>query len=213
MASIMDGERQFHIRTIPEEVGRYVIMPGDPGRVPKIAALLDDAKQVAQNREYNVYTGYLDGEKVTVCSTPYLAEHSARCEAARSGAPENGYETFSRVLGAYIDTYEAHPEYIRFLQDMAFYALREQLTESVRYMCFSRPVATGLDKPGREALVRGMEDGSVRRDLDLEMVYLNLVNLLTGGVNFRILIDEATQMKIIRSSAEILLYYVKNSGR
>lgn len=29
-----------------------------------------------------------------------------------------------------------------------------------------------------------MEDGSVRRDLDLEMVYLNLVNLLTGGVNF-----------------------------
>ena len=65
MASIMDGERQFHIRTIPDEVGRYVIMPGDPGRVPKIAALLDDAKQVAQNREYNVYTGYLDGEKVT----------------------------------------------------------------------------------------------------------------------------------------------------
>ena len=134
-------------------------------------------------------------------------------EDARTGAPENGYETFSRILGAYIDTYEAHPEYIRFLQDMAFYALREQLTESVRYMCFSRPVATGLDKPGREALVRGMEDGSVRRDLDLEMVYLNLVNLLTGGVNFRILIDEATQMKIIRSSAEILLYYVKNSGR
>ena len=43
MASIMDGERQFHIRTIPDEVGRYVIMPGDPGRVPKIAALLDDA--------------------------------------------------------------------------------------------------------------------------------------------------------------------------
>ena len=86
----------------------------------------------------------------------YLAEHSARCEATRSGAPENGYETFSRVLGAYIDTYEAHPEYIRFLQDMAFYALREQLTESVRYMCFSRPVATGLDKPGREALVRGI---------------------------------------------------------
>mgnify|MGYP001137313610 CR=1 FL=1 len=81
----------------------------------------------------------------------YLAEHSARCEAARTGAPENGYETFSRILGAYIDTYEAHPEYIRFLQDMAFYALREQLTESVRYMCFSRPVATG---PARGARAR-----------------------------------------------------------
>ena len=69
MASLLDGERQFHIKTLPDEVGRYVILPGDPGRVPPIAALLDDAKQVAQNREFNVYTGFLDGEKVTVCSS------------------------------------------------------------------------------------------------------------------------------------------------
>jgi uridine phosphorylase len=37
--------------------------------VPKIAALLDGAEQIAQNREYNLYTGTLDGEKVSVCST------------------------------------------------------------------------------------------------------------------------------------------------
>ncbi|MBQ8967681.1 nucleoside phosphorylase [Ruminococcus sp.] len=69
MASILDGERQFHIQTLPSEIGKYVILPGDPGRVPKIAALLDNAEQVAYNREYNTYTGYLDGEKVSVCST------------------------------------------------------------------------------------------------------------------------------------------------
>lgn len=69
MSSIMDGERQFHIRTKPGEVGRYVILPGDPGRVPKIAALFENARQVAQNREYNVYTGTLDGIPVSVCST------------------------------------------------------------------------------------------------------------------------------------------------
>ena len=118
-----------------------------------------------------------------------------------TGYGDSPYQSFSAFAG--------NPYFI----DYRLLAADGLLTESVRYMCFSRPVATGLDKPGREALVRGMEDGSVRRDLDLEMVYLNLVNLLTGGVNFRILIDEATQMKIIRSSAEILLYYVKNSGR
>ncbi len=69
MASIMDGERQFHIRAKAGDVGRYVILPGDPGRVPKIAALLDNAVQIAQNREYNLYTGELDGVKVSVCST------------------------------------------------------------------------------------------------------------------------------------------------
>ncbi len=69
MALLTDGERQFHIRTTPEEVGRYVILPGDPGRVPLIAAYLENAEMVAQNREYCVYTGTLSGEKVTVCST------------------------------------------------------------------------------------------------------------------------------------------------
>ena len=62
-------ERQYHIDCTAEDVGRYCILPGDPGRVPAIAALFEDAKQVACNREYNVWTGYLMGEKVTACST------------------------------------------------------------------------------------------------------------------------------------------------
>ena len=62
-------ERQFHIQCTAEDVGRYCILPGDPGRVPKIAALFEDAREVAYNREFCVWTGYLDGEKVTACST------------------------------------------------------------------------------------------------------------------------------------------------
>ncbi len=68
MALIQDNIR-FHLRTKDGDVGRYVILPGDPGRVPKIAELLDDAKQIAYNREYNTYTGTLLGEKVSVVST------------------------------------------------------------------------------------------------------------------------------------------------
>ena len=62
-------EKQFHIHCVPGDVGRYCILPGDPGRVPAIAALFDDAHPVAQNREFNVWTGTLLGEKVTACST------------------------------------------------------------------------------------------------------------------------------------------------
>ena len=62
-------EKQFHIRCTSEDIGRYCILPGDPGRVPAIAALFDDAKQIAYNREFNVWTGTLLGEKVTACST------------------------------------------------------------------------------------------------------------------------------------------------
>ena len=62
-------EKQYHIDCAPGDVGRYCILPGDPGRVPAVAALLDGARQVACNREFNVWTGSLLGETVTVCST------------------------------------------------------------------------------------------------------------------------------------------------
>lgn len=62
-------ERQYHIHCAPGEVGRYVILPGDPGRCAAIAAHFDGAQLVAQNREYTTYTGTLLGEKVSVCST------------------------------------------------------------------------------------------------------------------------------------------------
>ena len=62
-------EKQYHIAATSEDIGRYCILPGDPGRCELIAAYLDDVTHVGMNREYNIYTGYLLGEKVTVCST------------------------------------------------------------------------------------------------------------------------------------------------
>lgn len=69
--------RQYHIACAPGDVGRYVFLPGDPGRVPMIAAHLDDAREVARNREYVVFTGSLEGEAVSVCSTGIGAPSAA----------------------------------------------------------------------------------------------------------------------------------------
>lgn len=60
---------QYHVGIKDGDVGKYVILPGDPKRCKKIAAYLDDAKFVADSREFVTYTGYLDGEKVSVTST------------------------------------------------------------------------------------------------------------------------------------------------
>jgi uridine phosphorylase len=60
---------QYHIRVKKGQVGRYVILPGDPKRCEKIAQYFDDPQFVADNREYVTYTGTLDGEKVSVTST------------------------------------------------------------------------------------------------------------------------------------------------
>ena len=64
-----DPNRQYHIQVAPGEVGKYVILPGDPKRCKKIAEHLDDAKLVADSREFVTYTGTLNGVKVSVTST------------------------------------------------------------------------------------------------------------------------------------------------
>jgi uridine phosphorylase len=62
-------EVQKHIRCVPGDVARYVLLPGDPQRVKRIAAQMEDARFVAENREYVVYTGTTAGVPVSVCST------------------------------------------------------------------------------------------------------------------------------------------------
>ena len=65
----LDPGKQYHIQCGAGDVGRYVILPGDPKRCAAIAKYFDDAQFVADSREYITYTGYLDGEKVSVTST------------------------------------------------------------------------------------------------------------------------------------------------
>ena len=64
-----DASRQYHIQVAKGEVGRYVILPGDPKRCVKIAQYLENPVLIADNREFTTYTGTLDGVKVSVTST------------------------------------------------------------------------------------------------------------------------------------------------
>ena len=61
--------KQYHIGVGPEDIGKYVILPGDPKRCKKIAEHFENAQLVGDSREFVTYTGYLDGVKVSVTST------------------------------------------------------------------------------------------------------------------------------------------------
>ena len=86
--------KQYHVGVGEGDVGRYVILPGDPKRCEKIAAYFDDPKFVADSREFVTYTGTLLDEKVSVTSTGIGGPSAsiAITELARSGA-----DTFLRV--------------------------------------------------------------------------------------------------------------------
>ncbi|MES2210900.1 MAG: uridine phosphorylase [Chloroflexota bacterium] len=88
-----DG-RLHHIAIRSGDVGRYVLLPGDPGRVERIARRFDDAHFVASHREYVTWTGTLDGVKVSCTSTGIGCPSTAIAveELAAAGA-----DTFIRV--------------------------------------------------------------------------------------------------------------------
>ena len=91
---MQEHELQFHIQCKEGDVGKYCILPGDPDRCQKIAALLDNSYFVKRNREYTIYNGTLFGETVTVCSTGIGGPSAAIAmeELSRIGA-----HTFVRV--------------------------------------------------------------------------------------------------------------------
>lgn len=62
-------KKQYHINVAEGEVGKYCILPGDPGRCEKIAAFFDEPYHVSTNREYTIWNGKIAGELVSVCST------------------------------------------------------------------------------------------------------------------------------------------------
>jgi len=81
----LQQQKQYHTQTALGDVGRYVLMPGDPGRVPIIAARLENPRHIATNREYVTYTGTLEGTLVSVTSTGIGIVQSMRRAVTRLG--------------------------------------------------------------------------------------------------------------------------------
>ncbi len=69
MDAVQKIEQVKHLPIKFGEVARYVIVPGDPNRVPVIAESLENVTNQGQNREFNAYKGTHKGIEVSVVST------------------------------------------------------------------------------------------------------------------------------------------------
>jgi uridine phosphorylase len=61
--------KQPHLLVEPGELSDLALVPGDPGRVDRIAAYCTDVETVAENREYTVVNATYEGRDLTICST------------------------------------------------------------------------------------------------------------------------------------------------
>ncbi len=85
---------EFHIKSDPEQIARYVFCPGDQRRAKRIAEEFDGADLVSAERGIMVYTGTYQGIRMTSCGTGMGGPVVAICleELANLGA-----DTFIRV--------------------------------------------------------------------------------------------------------------------
>ena len=82
------GEALYHLGIRRGEIARYVLLPGDPDRVPLIAELWDEARELARHREFRIWTGRIGGRSISACSTGIGAASTSIAveELARAGA-------------------------------------------------------------------------------------------------------------------------------
>lgn len=137
------------------DVGRYVLLPGDPGRCEKIAQYFDEPQFIAQNREYCTYSGYLLGKKVSVTSTGIGCPSTA---IAVEELINIGADTFIRVgtsggIQPDIKTGEVA---------IVTGAIRDEGT-TLHYMPIEFPAVADLD------VVLALKDGAVRANISYRL--------------------------------------------
>jgi uridine phosphorylase len=69
LVALPDTDRQYHIDLAPGELAEYILLPGDPDRTDRIAALLDDVEVQRRNREFSSVTGWHRGLRISVVAT------------------------------------------------------------------------------------------------------------------------------------------------
>ncbi|WP_226040434.1 nucleoside phosphorylase [Natrinema sp. DC36] len=85
---------QPHLLVDEGDLTDIALIPGDPGRVDRIADHCDESETIAQNREYKVVNATYEGRELTICST------GIGCPSAAIAIEELanvGVETFIRV--------------------------------------------------------------------------------------------------------------------
>ncbi len=129
--------KQYHVALGEGDVGKYVLLPGDPGRSKLIASYFDDSYHVATNREYVTYTGFLDGVKVSVTSTGIGCPSTAIAveELVRVGA-----DTFIRVGTSGAIQKDIHSDELAIITG----AIRDEGT-TTHYLPMAFPAVANID--------------------------------------------------------------------
>ncbi len=90
---------QKHIRCVPGDVAPYVLIPGDPGRVKRIADQMDAAREIANIESTSCTQAPRAASRFSVCSTGIGGPAASIAVEERSTSVRESSSAWARPVG------------------------------------------------------------------------------------------------------------------
>jgi uridine phosphorylase len=94
MHKMPNEKTQYHIKCKPGDLAKYLLVPGDPERVEKIASFWDEAHEISCHREFRAFSGKYKGVNLSALSSGI---GPAAMAIVVNEAANLGVKTFIRV--------------------------------------------------------------------------------------------------------------------
>ncbi len=136
----------------------------------------------------------------------FMQRYTERVKGLRTG-----FEKYVACMDEYTDTYTEMPKWYAYTREMLSYAMEENIETELNIRdVFWQFADKEIPIPALIALREGIDDGSIRADIDIHMIYQILINAYTG-TNIYDGTEFATDpVETLRTSSRIIANYIKN---
>lgn len=123
--------------------------------------------------------------------------------------PKNGYEKFVACMDVYFSFYHEMPEWYDYTREM-FSTYSEKTESNEVKNVFWKYYDKEIPIPALKALREGVEDGSIRPDINIYAVYQCLLNAYTGTTIYENVSFGVSPVEIVRFTGDMIANYIKN---
>ena len=127
----------------------------------------------------------------------------------RTPEPKNGYEKFVACMDVYFSFYHEMPEWYDYTREM-FSTYSEKTESNEVKNVFWKYYDKEIPIPALKALREGVEDGSIRPDINIYAVYQCLLNAYTGTTIYENVSFGVSPVEIVRFTGDMIANYIKN---
>ena len=155
------------------------------------------------NKDTLVYTVWQDA------LATFFGKYMERYNAAINDSM-TGFDKYVVAMDIYFQIYNEMPKWFNYTQEMFSYAPSEKSSGAEIINVFWQYYDKEIPVPALKALREGVEDGSIRSDINIYTVYQCLLNAYTGTVIYESLSFGVSPVDVVKFTGDLIANYIKS---